>query len=289
MLAPFTGLGSALRRARVFHPEGYLYSAQVSSLTPSDAERGAAMLAQRLEGPAIVRISSALWRGQKEWIDALGVAIRFRSRASVPSIVPEPFDQDLLFATIRIPLTLFFAPLKTHWHDFLRNDYYAVSPFFVPGLGKVKFRLCPVKVALRSPTRAERLERAVREGLASFRLEFKHRHTMDWRPLAAVRLERRLPLDQEALRFDPFRHGREIHPIGFVHHLRPAAYWMSQMMRPRRSRRPVATGRGYDRFAELTKTSTDAHRENPRHESGYLRTPLQGQRPPEAGSPDRTP
>jgi hypothetical protein len=39
-------------------------------------------------------------------------------------------------------------------------------------------------------------------------------------------------LDQEALRFDPFRDGRGITPVGFVHSMRKLTYLASQRARP---------------------------------------------------------
>jgi hypothetical protein len=38
-------------------------------------------------------------------------------------------------------------------------------------------------------------------------------------------------LDQGALRFDPFRNGRNIEPAGYVHHLRRLTYPTSQLYR----------------------------------------------------------
>jgi hypothetical protein len=43
-------------------------------------------------------------------------------------------------------------------------------------------------------------------------------------------------IDQGRLRFDPFRNGRGIEPVGFVHNLRRAAYWTSQRARPHAER-----------------------------------------------------
>jgi hypothetical protein len=41
-----------------------------------------------------------------------------------------------------------------------------------------------------------------------------------------------LDLDQEALRFDPFRAGRGIVPVGFVQWVRRLTYASSQRLRP---------------------------------------------------------
>jgi len=229
-LAPLAAGVAALRRARVFHPEGALFRATVHPLVAHGPE---GELAARLAGDALVRLSTALWTGGREWIDVLGCAIRFRSE-HIPSVLPAAGDQDLLLATIRTPLTTLVAPLRTHRHDFLRNDYYAVSPFFVEGLGRVKFRAVSAPVRLPGRDRDERLQMAVEAGLASLRLEWREAgRGAAWQPLCAIRLEERLDLDQEALRFDPFRDGRGLRPVGFVQYLRPATYWASQRARPR--------------------------------------------------------
>ena len=71
LLAPLTGTLSLLRRARMFHPEGAVYRARVEVVPGPHA-----MLARRLEGPALARLSTAWWRAGKEWLDALGIALR---------------------------------------------------------------------------------------------------------------------------------------------------------------------------------------------------------------------
>src|SRR4051794_13282844 len=98
-MAPVTGGVSALRRARMFHPKGVVYRAEV---TPAKDTRWRAV-AERLSGPAMARLSSAWWQ-ERDLPDALGCALRFGD------------DQDLLLATIRRPWTTPFAPLSTRVH-----------------------------------------------------------------------------------------------------------------------------------------------------------------------------
>jgi hypothetical protein len=50
--------------------------------------------------------------------------------------------------------------------------------------------------------------------------------------VARLKLTGWLELDQEALRFDPFRNGRGLRPVGFVHAMRRATYAASQRHRP---------------------------------------------------------
>ena len=226
-LAPLTGAIAAMRRARMFHPDGIVLAADLAA-APDGADLEP--LASRLAGPALVRLSSAWWRGDKEWPDVLGLALRLRASAE-PTPRPSPGDQDLLFATVRRPITTAFAPLSTHVHDFLANDYHAVSPFTVDGVGVARFRAISPRPATDAPSRRARLAADVAADRALLTIEIRAGRGA-WRPLARLRLLREATLDQAALRFDPFRDGRGIRPRGFVHGLRRAAYAASQRLRP---------------------------------------------------------
>lgn len=235
LLAPFTAAVSAARRARTFHPDGVVYAANA---TPCCLDPRLVRLAEALSGPAFMRFSSALWRGEHEWPDVLGAAIRFQDREQQAGS-----EQDLLLATIRFPWTMPFAPFATNFRSFLWNHYHAVSPFEVAGVGAVKVRLRSPRLHNGSKlSRAEHLGRLAGEGRAVFELQAR---LLDVPPLArrwhgVVRLELGAPLemDQAALRFSPFRSGRGLKPVGFVHALRAAAYAASQGARPAESRVP---------------------------------------------------
>jgi len=230
-LAPITAALSRSRRARMFHPDGVVYQAQVEPYT-SDSELQT--IAERLAGTALVRFSSALWREGRQWPDVLGAAIRFGwNGADAQRGAP----QDLLFATIRSPWTMPFAPLATNFRSFLWNHYHAVSPFEVPGVGRVKIRLRSPRLGKGSgKTRAEHLDEVVGQGRARFELQFRRLDVSplarSWQPVARVTLTARFDADQAALRFSPFRDGADIRPVGFVHALRLAAYAASQDARP---------------------------------------------------------
>jgi hypothetical protein len=245
-LGAVTGVVAGLRRARMFHPEGFVFQARMtpwkalSSIHPDAAANPEAFLlhralkkvAERVEGAGLVRLSSAWWRNGKEWVDALGLAVRLQREPSVDSVAHEG-DQDLLFATIRFPWTTLLAPFSTQVHDFLANDYYAVSPFEVPELGRVQWRLVSAGPELLEGSRPERLRAAVCEGRARFRLDLKTlRPRSGWLPVASLKLLDEVKLDQAELRFSPFRTGRHIEPRGFVHALRLWTYRTSQAARP---------------------------------------------------------
>lgn len=226
-LQPMTERVAKWRHSRVFHPVGKVLRAEVVPLVarPTDGLQSEALhrLGQRVSGPALVRFSGAWWK-RREWIDALGCAIRMRA-TDTPSADPEPGDQDLLFATIRFPVTTLLAPLSTEQHDFLGNYYYAVSPFDADDVGRVKLRLAPTRHPTQGENRFDRLERAAKDGSAAFRLELKlRRPASGWQAVADVRLHEPVDVDQRALRFWPFRDGRGIHPRGLVHAMRRGAY-----------------------------------------------------------------
>ncbi|HEY3351734.1 MAG TPA: hypothetical protein VGQ83_00675 [Polyangia bacterium] len=234
LLAPLAAAGSAVRHARVFHPDGVVFFATVEPLA---AAGPVGALAARLEGRALVRLSNAWWRTGREWPDVLGVAVRFLGE-SPPTPGPKRGDQDLLFATIRRPVTTVAAALSTDPHDFLANDYYAVSPFDVDGIGRAKLRLVPTHPGVPGRTRRQRLENAVERGLAVFLLEVRPRGG-GWTRVCAVRLFEELAEGQASLRFWPFQSDRGLAPRGLVNALRWATYRASQQARGARSDPPL--------------------------------------------------
>ncbi|HTV19943.1 MAG TPA: hypothetical protein VMG12_14760 [Polyangiaceae bacterium] len=234
-LSPFTGLISAARHSRMFHPSGILCSASAEPI--AGASSAAREVAARLAGPVLVRWSSAWWK-TGEWMDVLGCALRF-SEAPLTA-EPKPSDQDLLLATIQRPWTMPFAPFTTRDHDFFANTYYGVSPFDVPPLGRIEWRLAPEGApSLARGSRRDRIAYRVANGSAKWTLEWALYPGPLTRPVAAqfepllrIEVERFVELDQRRLRYDPFRSGRGVEPVGFVHNLRRAAYWTSQRSRP---------------------------------------------------------
>ena len=240
-IAPLFALVSFVRQARTFHPRGPTYHASVVEhpAAPSELQP----LARRLTGRALVRFSGALWKRSQTLPDVLGCAVRFRrNQNETPD--PDPDDQDLLFATIRRPYTMFLSPLTTRISDYLANDYFAVSPFDVGLPWPVYFRLRPEHAASEAGTRSDRLLRQVSRADAALSLEVSDNPFGPWDPLLRVCLERLAPIDGEALRFHPFRAGRGLRPRGFIHALRHGVYTLSQRARP-----PISTPTGRDHGA----------------------------------------
>lgn len=228
-IAPFFGLTSLARHARTFHPRGAIFHAAVAP--HGDVRTSLVPLAERLAGRALVRFSGALWK-HAEGLDVLGCALRLRrDETETPEAAPE--DQDLLFATILRPWTMPLAPFFTNAHDYLGNDYFAVSPFDA-GLGyPIYLRLHPMHPSDGAVgSREERLEHEVEARRGVLRIDVGERPFGPWAPLLVVSLERVANVDGEALRFRPFRAGRGVRPRGFVHALRRGVYAVSQLSRP---------------------------------------------------------
>jgi hypothetical protein len=228
VLAPITALVSWLRRARMFHPDGAVYRATVE--VAESAPRDLRMVGHRLAGQVLVRLSGAWWRAPREWPDVLGMAVRWAP----------PDTQDLLLATIRFPLTTPLAPLATNVRSFLWNHYHAVSPFLVAPVGRVKLRMRSPRIRNgRGVSRMAHLAREVDAGRATWTLEARRLgppfYLRRWEPVARLTLQRRVTIDEAALRFSPFITGRGLRPIGFVHGLRAATYAASQRARPAKS------------------------------------------------------
>lgn len=234
-LAPAAAMGSFVRGARLFHADGVVYRAEVRAVAKGGARRA---LAQRLVGPALVRLSNGMHRRRagEDPPDVLGVALRLH-----PGSGEEPEAgsdaQDLLLDSFRHLWQVLVAARTTDPRDFLANTYYATVPFHAPYAGDVELRLVPVQESPEGEDRFDRLARAVKAGTAVLRLETRLRERDAlWEPVADVVLCEAAGVDQEALRFNPFRTGLGLVPFGFVQGLRWAVYPASQLGRALRRR-----------------------------------------------------
>jgi hypothetical protein len=233
--APVVAAMSHARHARMFHPEGLTFAGHIVPLDPGDPGGELDALAQQFDGRVLARCSAALWRGNRRHLDVLGFALRVR-RGEGPALdeLAHAGDQDLLFATIGSPFTMLLSPLFTDATDFVRNRYWAVSPFAVRG-ARYQLRLSPIDPPPRPPRsepRGARLLAAVSTRRAAWALEVRATWTRRWHPIARIDLERHLIIDQAALQFDPFRAGLGLQPIGVVHAIRRAVYAASRAGRP---------------------------------------------------------
>jgi hypothetical protein len=225
--APFVHSLAQLRGARMFHPEGQLFSGALQPIAGSPY----AATAQQLGRTVLARCSGALRRGGGESLDVLGIALRMH-RGHKLAVHAVPTDQDLLFATIRSPFTMPLSPFTTHSHDFFANRYYAVAPFELEGLHRVELRLDPIDRSPRVGSRATKLDAAVAADKAHFELSARRTLTRTWHPIALISLTAPSTLDQTELRFDPYQCGAGIVPVGLVNAIRKRVYAASQAARP---------------------------------------------------------
>lgn len=236
--APAIHAIARLRGSRMFHPVGHTFSGRATAVPGPLGSLG-----EQLAGRVLARCSPALSKTGREWLEVLGIALRFRPGGGPPLDHRAALgDQDLLFATVPSPLLLLAAPLFTDAHDFVRSRYWATAPFVVHGHGRVELRLVPVALAADAAvadaaalpaagSREARLRAAVAADRAAWWLEARRTLTADWHRIARIELEAPAAVDDDALRFDPFRAGAGVVPVGFVHAIRRAAYAASQHAR----------------------------------------------------------
>jgi hypothetical protein len=228
LLLPLTfGFLVRNRFARAFHPDGALYEAKFVAL----AREG-----HFLVGPALVRLSATMTRGDAEKPDVIGLVVRFGASFGAGGVTQVPRDaQDVLTATFDgfRPAQLRRGRETTNCHDFLDNDYRGIALYVVPGIGLAHLRF----TGLRRPaegggkgTRAARLDEAIADGDARFVLEVS-RGVDAWLALGTLDLTRRIDASQKQLAFSPFRAGRGIRPTGLLNGLRRVNYLLSRFMR----------------------------------------------------------
>lgn len=227
-LSPWVFFASLIRGDRLFHPDGVVYRAEVRPLAKEDP---LGELAQRLAGTALVRLTGGLWSwpAGKDRPDVLGIAVRFRATKDLtPSLLPG--DQDLLFATADSLPGLAIAPLRTDTGDFLNNQYSALLPFSLAGVGDVYLRLVPQQRSPEGGDRHQRLDRAVQQGSASLQLQLRVGEVGEaWIPIVMIRLRERLAIDQDLLIFDPGTSAMGLEPSGMLQSMRPPLYAASQL------------------------------------------------------------
>ena len=224
-LSPAFALAAFARQARVFHPSGSCYRGTVRSVAE---DQTAKRMAKRLEGPALVRMSSGTYKGVTNRPDVLGCAARFGGDAADGDMSAQ--GQDILMASFEKLSTIQAGIGKTDVRDYLNNTYWAVAPFRDQDLGDVHLRIRPVPADSEGKNRAERLDWVVNHGGAILVLEAETRRG-EWLPVVEIKLTEQAQIDQRTLRFSPWNAGRGIEPIGTLNGVRRLAYRASQLAR----------------------------------------------------------
>ena len=216
VLGPVVFLISAWRAARAVHAEGVVCRAELIARDPA---------AERLAGPAVVRLSGALDPQATPGSDVLGMLIRMPPDGSARS------DQDLLLGSFRSFVTAARDRAATDAGDYLANRYSTVTPWCVPGRGPVILALVPPPAAPRErgSDRLARLTADLAADRARFALAVRARGSDD--VIGELRLVERLPVDDRALRASMLHQGRGIRPLGIRNGIRATVYPLSQIAR----------------------------------------------------------
>lgn len=206
---------SALRRARVFHPDGVAFEATFQPLPGAAAEGpGAPLLATAEPRAALVRASRGVGL-PRALPDVLGLAIR------VPDAGGPGADQDLLLVTSGGPPLARHLPLPSP--SFFSLPYSSLLAVRAGGRVRIAGAL-PEPPAGGDRDGIDGLVRAAGLGQASFRIGLAPL-LGSLCPVARLTLGARLPERAErALRFDPWSAGGGIVPVGPLMGVRLPAY-----------------------------------------------------------------
>ena len=214
---------SAWRRARAVHADGVVCRAELIARDRS---------ADRLAGPALVRLSGAFEPQTTAGSDVLGLDIRMQRAASDDAAVG---DQDLLLGSFESFLTAARDRARTDPGDYLANGYSTVTPWWLAGHGPVILRLVPPPPAPadRGGDRLARLDADLAAARARFTLAVSTAAGPSATdvPIAELRLVARLAIDDRALRASMWRHQRGVVPLGLRNGIRATVYPMSQLAR----------------------------------------------------------
>ena len=214
--AAVMGAASAVRRKRVFHPDGVAYEATFQATGWS---HGAELLDRAGVHEAIVRVSRGA--GLPEVLpDFLGLAVRITHAHGRGD------HQDLLLISSASPPGLRHAlvPVRTLRHE----RYSSVVPYRVGG----RTVLFGAR-RLTDPGGDEQVS-DLRSGATPPRYALELAELRGpWEPVGVLELGSRLSEREAAtLRFDPSHTGGGIEPVGVVQAVRRLAYRSSQAARP---------------------------------------------------------
>jgi hypothetical protein len=260
--AGFFGFASGVvRNARTFHPDGRVFRGTIRSLPVADASYARA--AEQLAGAVLMRMGMGLMKKEAPlWLadripDAPSIAMRISSSPGEISLQSRTGEcLDLLCTAGGNRLWKLVVNLATGgWmyglfkFDYFKNIYYASVPYRIDdGKRDVWIRLVPDKETpgfpQDGPAREAGLSLAVaRHALVRIEVQQVGQAREPFVPIAEIRFEEEIEIDQEALHFDPFI-ARGFEPHGILTEVRKSVYPASAGGRPasaqERSRREQA-------------------------------------------------
>jgi hypothetical protein len=213
---PAFGLGSFLRRARVFHPRGRSFTARVRC--PGDARFAGTVFGGAGVHDGVLRLSRGA--GLPEPLpDILGLAVRL-------DLAEGP--QDLLLVSSASAPGARHAILPAR--DYGTTHYSSITPFRLGTTTVVLGARTEQVGEPRSLERLDQLEAAVDP--VRFRLLVAE-PTGPWTTVGVVEIGPRVPDARgESVRYTPFHRAGGLEPVGAVNALRRRAYADSQAARP---------------------------------------------------------
>jgi hypothetical protein len=210
------GVGAALRRGKVVHPHGVVFDARLVIDGVTAAPQNARLLAQPAEHAALVRFSRSLGV-PRPLPDLLGMSIR------VPDAYGPGQVQDFLLVTSAdIPIVHhFFLPAA----DAQARPYTSSLPFRAAESPLFIVGALPRTDSPR-PAGADELDR-IRAAACTGRLRFDLAVAPVMGRFARVgelRIGAPLPASYDALRFEPWKGGGGLEPVGVLNGVRRYAY-----------------------------------------------------------------
>jgi len=259
----FAFLSGVVRNSRVFHPDGRVFLGTVQM--HQDEEETTAIGNGDLSGFVLMRIGMGVMkRGMPAWLaelvpDAPSIASRFFTASEggptfpptlrlsqLPLLFRPGKDFDLLATAGGDRLWKLVWNLATGGKkyglkpfDYFANSYYADVPYRIAPSGAgvwIRLRHDPSEPNQNAAGDAEAREQALTEACAAHALLWIEVQPVDspaapFAPIASIRFEKEIDIDQEALHFYPFS-GRGFEPYGCFTGLRRSVYPASVQSRP---------------------------------------------------------
>ena len=261
----FAFLSGVVRNSRVFHPNGRVFLGTVQQHEADTAGDLSGFVLMRI-GMGVMKRGMPEWIASLV-PDAPSIASRFFTVSEKESDSPAALhlsqipmqyhpgqDFDLLATAGGDRLWKLIWNLATGGRkyglkpfDYFANSYYADVPYRIATAGtpvwiRVKYRLQNAIASdlgskeQDSAENAEAREQALTDACAAHALLHVEVQPVDsssasFKPIATIRFERELDIDQEALHFYPFS-GRGFEPYGFFTGLRRCVYPASVQSRP---------------------------------------------------------
>jgi hypothetical protein len=211
-------VGAALRRGKVVHPQGVVFEARLTVPGASAAPSAAELLSRPAEHAALVRFSRSLGL-PRPLPDLLGMSIR------VLDAYGRGAHQDLLLVTSAdLPVVRHvFLPAR----DVQQRPYTSSLPFRA---GRERFivGVLPCEDSPRPDGRDElaRARAAAATGGLRFDLAVA-RSRGRFARIAELRIGAQAPSRLDAMRFEPWKGGGGLEPVGILNAMRRYAYPMA--------------------------------------------------------------